>query len=201
AGNPAPDGLVDALGSRLRPALRRLAAAAGTEGVVAAAATRVAATLPALPASRVTVKALGPLGVWRAGEPVDDADLRRQRVRELLCFLIVRSRVRREEISAELWPGLDDRGRNLRVTLNYLQRVLQPERSPSDPPYFLRSIGPWLSFEGRDRLEVDVWAVDELLDEADRAERSGNPAGALAAYTRALPLWRGEPVARSGERS
>ena len=59
------------------------------------------------------------------------------------------------DITGELWPDLDDRGHNLRVTLGYLQRVLQPDRASNDPPYFLRSNGPWLSLEGRDHLVVD----------------------------------------------
>jgi DNA-binding SARP family transcriptional activator len=81
------------------------------------------------------------------------------------------------------------------MTLSYLQRVLQPARGSSDPPYFLRSNGPWLSLEGTDRLDVDAWRLAAWLDEADAAEKAGTPAAALSAYVEALPLWRGEPFA------
>ena len=195
AGNAPPDALIAAIGSQLRPALKRLAEHAAVAPEVVAAASRMTAALPALPAGRLTINVLGPLEIWHDERRVADSNVRRQRVRELLCFLVVRGRARREEITEELWPELDDRGRNLRVTLNYLQRVLQPERGASDPPYFLRSSGPWLSLEGTDRLEVDAWQLTALLDEADRCERAGTPAAALAAYTRALLLWRGDPFA------
>lgn len=42
---------------------------------------------------------------------------------------------------------------------------------------------------------MDAWELDARLDQADRAEREGAPALALAAYREALPLWRGEPFA------
>jgi DNA-binding SARP family transcriptional activator len=195
AGNRAPDTLVVALGPRLRPALQAIVSATSSGPTIKTAAAALLVTLPALPNQHVRINVLGPLSVSRDDEPVSDGDVRRQRVRELLSFLVVRRRARREDITEELWPELDDRGHNLRVTLGYLQRVLQPDRARNDPPYFLRSHGLWLSLEGRDHLEVDSWALDDLLDEADRAERAGTPAVALAAYRAALPLWRGEPHA------
>jgi DNA-binding SARP family transcriptional activator len=195
AGNPAPPALVTALGSSLREWLRALVDEGTASAPVLAAAKRMAAELPAVPAGTVEVNVLGPLEVVRAGDIVSDPDLRRQRVRELLCFLVIRRRARREEIIDGLWPELDDRGRNLRTTLNYLQRVLQPERPASDPPYFLRTDGAWLSLDGPERLDVDAWRLDVLLDDAERAEQAGTPTAAIAAYRDALPLWRGEPYA------
>ena len=183
------------LGVRLRPALQALAAANGPGGATRKAAGEIVAGLPATPTSHVRIEVLGPLVVQRDEGAVDHPDLRRQRVRELLTFLVVHRRARREEITDELWPELDDRGRNLRVTLNYLQRVLQPDRDATEPPYFLRADGAWLALDGPDRLTVDLWELDALLDQAAAAERDGSPAAALDAYARALRLWRGEPLA------
>jgi DNA-binding SARP family transcriptional activator len=42
---------------------------------------------------------------------------------------------------------------------------------------------------------VDVWRLDELVDEANAAERAGRLAAAIQAYRACLPLWRGEPFA------
>lgn len=195
ADNSPPGELLEAIGSRLRPALRVALDTPGTSAAVAAGCARLLVDLPAEPTSRLRIRVLGPLELLRDGETVAQPELRRQRVRELLCFLVARRRVRREEVTEELWPELDDRGRNLRVTLSYLQRVLQPERGDGDPPYFVRSTGPWLTLEGPERLAVDAWELDARLDHADRAERDGAPALALAAYREALPLWRGEPFA------
>jgi DNA-binding SARP family transcriptional activator len=194
AGNPAPDDLVAALGSQTRPALKRLIET-GSAASVAAAAAAMAAALPALPDARLSINVLGPLEIWHDDHRFEDPDIRRQRVRELLSFLVVRGRARREEVAEELWPDHDSSGRNLRVTLNYLQHVLQPGRDMNDPPYFVRSNGPWLSLEGADRLDVDAWKLVALLDDAEAAEKAGRPAAALAAYVEALPLWRGEPYA------
>jgi len=122
-------------------------------------------------------------------------DLRRQRVQALLCYLVIEPHVRRQEVAAALWPELSDGGRNLRVTLNYLQRLFQPDRPPGEPAYFLRDEGAWLRLTGGVHLDVDAWELENRLDEADDAERSAAPTAALAAYRSALSLWRGEPYA------
>src|SRR5437763_2990677 len=114
AGNAPPDALIAAIGSQLCPALKRLSEHAAVAPEVVAAASRMTAALPALPAGRLTINVLGPLEIWHDERRVADSNVRRQRVRELLCFLVVRGRARREEITEELWPELDDRGRNLR---------------------------------------------------------------------------------------
>jgi LuxR family transcriptional regulator, maltose regulon positive regulatory protein len=194
AGNPPPAALLDALGDQQRPMLRAVLTTSTTPQV-AAAAKQMIAKVPAIPAYRLRIGILGPLDLRRDDEAISAADLRRRRVRELLCYLVAHRRVRREEVAAELWPELDDGGRNLRVTLNYLQRVLQPERLEGSPPYFIRSDGTWLTLVDDERLQVDAWILDARLDEADAAERSGAPAAALAAYRAVLPLWRGEPFA------
>jgi LuxR family transcriptional regulator, maltose regulon positive regulatory protein len=70
-----------------------------------------------------------------------------------------------------------------------------PDRHTGDAPYFIRQDGAWLRLVGEDRLEVDAWELEARLEEGERAERSGAPATALAAYQTMLPLWRGEPYA------
>jgi LuxR family transcriptional regulator, maltose regulon positive regulatory protein len=130
--------------------------------------------------------------------PCDHPNLRRARVRELLCYLVAHGRRRREQVTDELWADLDDGGRNLRTTLNYLHVVLEPDRSPGEPTYFVRSEGLWLSLERIDRLSTDFWELEDRLQQAERAEQSNEPAAALEAYDRMLPLWRGDPFADGG---
>jgi LuxR family transcriptional regulator, maltose regulon positive regulatory protein len=55
--------------------------------------------------------------------------------------------------------------------------------------------GDLRGLEGGDRLDVDLWQLESLLDDADAAEQAGHPAAALAAYDVALPRWRAEPFA------
>jgi DNA-binding SARP family transcriptional activator len=97
---------------------------------------------------------------------------------------------------AELWPDLDEAAanRNLRVTLAYLQNLLEPERDEEDPPYFIRSAGAALHLvtEG---LDVDIRKFKGCLDEARRLERQGALSAALSAYERATDLWSGDYLA------
>jgi DNA-binding SARP family transcriptional activator len=193
AGNPPPDDLLDAVGPRLHAISRGLASS--TSAAVAASVTNLVARRAVPPPYRLTINVLGTLEMSRDEVTFVCPELRRTRVRELISYLIARKTARREAVAADLWPQSRDGAHNLRVTLNYLQRVLQPERTTREPPYFLRSDGPWLKLADDDRLRVDVWVLDQLLDEADAAERSNEPGAALAALRSALPIWRGEPYA------
>ena len=165
----------------------------------------MAQSLPAVPQYRLRIDVLGPIRLWRDGVAVEHPELRRQRVRELLCYLVVHRRARREAVGEELWPDVADPGQNLRVTLNYLQTVLQPERARDDRPYFLRAGGTWLELAVDERLEIDAWHLEARLDEADAAEpkrRGGRrarrlPGRAAAVARRAVP---GRPVPRAGRR-
>jgi DNA-binding SARP family transcriptional activator len=194
AGNPPPADLVRAIGPAAREPLRRVADRTSS-GRLQRAARSLLDQLPLTPSATLRLGVLGPVAVWRGDTPVEHAHLRRARVRALLCLMVARRRARREELAEELWPDLDDPGRNLRTTLSYLQQVLEPDRAASEPAYFLRPEGSWLTLVDDEYLAVDAWQLDSYLDAADAAERGGKPAAALDAYRAALPLWRGEPYA------
>jgi DNA-binding SARP family transcriptional activator len=161
---------------------------------IAAAARTLLREIPAEPGYRLQLRVLGPLELRRDGEVVAAPELRRERVRQLLGYLLVHGRATRGAITAALWPDLDESGasRNLRVTLAYLQNVLEPDRSELDPPYFLRSSGTALYLVGGDALEVDAREFDRHVEEALGLERQGAPSAALAAYLRATDLWCGD---------
>lgn len=192
AGSPAPSDLPQALGADLRPLLRRLADEHPVRAVAAAAAT-LAAAIPALPSTTLDISVLGPLVVRHDGVPIDSAELRRRRVRELLCCLVFHREVRRDALAVDLWPDHPDPAQNLRVTLAYLQRVLQPDRGADDPPFFVRTHHGSLRLEPSEELTVDVWSFDTRMDAAVAADRAGSPAEALDAYLGAIGSWRGEP--------
>jgi DNA-binding SARP family transcriptional activator len=198
AGNPPPPDLLREVGSPARPALSRIEATAGSRAV-GRVAHELLEHLPLSPSSRMRIGVIGPVALWRDGAPVEHEHLRRRRVRELLCVLVARRQVRREELADQLWPDLDDPGRNLRTTLNYLQQALEPARPATAPPYFVRSEGPWLTLVDDEHLFVDAWELESHLDAADRAEQAGHPAEALDAYREVLPLWRGEPYSDVAE--
>ncbi len=182
--------VLEDLGPRVRTTLR--ARAGGPPGAVASAARRLLRELPAAPAHRLSLRVLGPMELRRDGVVVSAPELRRERVRQLLAYLLVHDRPTRSAVTADLWPDLDEQAaaRNLRVTLAYLHALLEPGRGELDPPWFVRSAGPVLHLVVDGALEVDARTFERDLDEAARLERQGVPSAALPVYRRALDLWR-----------
>ncbi|WP_448611824.1 BTAD domain-containing putative transcriptional regulator [Geodermatophilus sp. URMC 60] len=196
AGQDGARAVVEALGPGARPTLRAQAATASS-APLAATARALLRTIPAVPTARLHLRALGPLELRRDGVVVTAPELRRERVRQLLGYLLVHDRPTRTAITSELWPDLDDAaaGKNLRVTLAYLQNVLEPQRGELDPPYFLRSAGAVLHLVVDEALQIDVLEFERALDEAARLERQGAPSAALSAYLQAAELWGGDLLA------
>ena len=66
----------------------------------------------------------------------------------------------------------------------------------------VRSEGATLRLTTHGWLQVDAWQIEDLLDRAAEAERTGEPSAALDLYRRALSLYGGPtcptPVMRSG---
>jgi DNA-binding SARP family transcriptional activator len=195
AGQEEGRALLEDLGASARSTLR--AQSRSAVAPVAATAHRLLREIPAVPSYRLDLRVLGPLELRRDGVPVAAPELRRERVRQLLAYLVGHDRPTRAAVTADLWPDLDETaaGRNLPVTLTHLQSVLEPGRSDPDPPCFLRSSGPVLHLVVDGPLVVDAREFERYLDEAAVLERQGVPSAALDAYQRALDLWRGDYLA------
>ncbi len=160
------------------------------------AAATVAGRLPVPPTAQLELRILGPVELRRDGALVDAADWRRERVRSLLAHLALHDMVSRARLADELWPGLDReaQSRNLRVTLTYLLRVLEPERGPRDPSFFVRQHGGNLTLHPGAWLTIDVHEFDALCQRATDADAQGSPAVALEHALRAADLWRSDPA-------
>ncbi len=174
AGNPPPDELVLAMFD------------AATEATIE---ERAKAPEP------LAISVLGPLTIERSGLSVDSPIMRRARVRELLSYLVAFRVVRREVVADELWPDANDAAHNLRVTLNYLHQLLEPDRAAGHRSVFVQATKEWLSLTSASGVAVDLWALEEHLDQADAAEEATDIRGALGHYAMVLSLWRGEPLA------
>jgi LuxR family transcriptional regulator, maltose regulon positive regulatory protein len=120
--------LLEQIGAPARSVLRQQLDHARSP--IATTARALLRQLPAVPPHQLQVRTLGPLELRRDGVEVAAPKLRRERVRQLLAYLLTHERPARAAITAELWPDLDDAaaGRNLRVTLGHLQDVLGFER-------------------------------------------------------------------------
>jgi DNA-binding SARP family transcriptional activator len=191
AGRPEGGALLEALGPRGREAMR---AEAATRTHRAKLAKSLLAAVPAPPADLTEVAVLGPLAIARNGAPVTDGDLRRERVRALLAFLVGHRTTSRAAIIAALWPDLDERAaaNNLRVTMTYLLRVLEPGRPARESAYLVRVGGQAVTLATSDWLRIDVDRFAEHVARAARAEADGTPSLALEHNLAAVALYRGE---------
>lgn len=169
---------------------------------LAASAASLAASTPRRPTDAVEVRVLGPLELRRAGRPVtDDRWTRRQRVRDLLALLVHRRVVERTEIAVTLWPdkSAESASSNLRFTLSQLNGVLEPGRMPSDPAWFVRSVGSRVELLGRDRLSIDVDRFEEEVRAGTLDDRAGSPDLALEHYLAACSWYRGDYLAGASD--
>jgi len=188
-GRPEGRTLLQAIGAPARPFVEALT----RTGLVDRAAGGLLKDMPNPPEHAVEVRLLGPPELWRGGSMVDDAAWRRDRVRQLLAFLVLHPSTTRDAVADALWPELDAdaAANNLRGTLSHLLGVLQPGRRSRDPSYFVARRDRHLLLAGTDRLRIDVWDFESGLDRAEQAERAGTPSVALTAYREAIVLWRG----------
>jgi LuxR family transcriptional regulator, maltose regulon positive regulatory protein len=191
AGRPEAVPLLDALALPGRRAARHLAR---ERTPLAAAARALLAAVPAPPLRGVELAVLGPLALRRGGENVTGGELRRERVRELLAFLVLHRKATRKAIVAALWPDLDERSgaNNLRVTLTYLLRLLEPDRAAGEPAYTVRIDGQDVRLVAGTALRIDTDAFDEHVMAARSAEGEGTPSVALDHLLAAAHLYRGD---------
>ncbi|HEX5947609.1 MAG TPA: BTAD domain-containing putative transcriptional regulator, partial [Acidimicrobiales bacterium] len=168
---------------------------------VRTAARAALARLAVPPSAHLELRLLGTPELCGDGVPVTAPEWRRERVRSLLAYLVLRGGAGRGEAADDLWPTLDAeaQSRNLRVTLTYLLRVLEPDRTPRGPSFFVRQEGNRLRLQAGGHLDVDVWAFDALADRAFEADRNGSPSAALDAALAAVELWRADPTELASE--
>jgi len=109
-----------------------------------------------------------------------------------VCALVGLREIRRARLGTLLWPEFDEKAvsANLRLTLNYVQALLEPERTRGDAPWFLRQTAGSLTLRVDDHLSVDAWEFERELDAADAAKTT--PSVELQHLVAATDLWRGE---------
>lgn len=191
--------LLDALWPGVQPDVRRRAE--DPDDPLQRPARTALARLPVPPRGRLDLRLLGPVELRRDGALIDAPDWRRERVRSLLAHLVLRPSASREVVAADLWPTLDAdaQSRNLRVTLTYLLRVLEPDRAERDATFFVRSHGGGLVLHRGEQLGIDVWSFDERAAAAVDADRQGAPSVALQLMEEAVTLWRDDPAELANE--
>jgi DNA-binding SARP family transcriptional activator len=180
-------------GSAARSVFRELAAVSQDD--LARGARALAAAIPAGPVAPLEIRLLGPLELRMHGERMAPPELRRERVRHLLIYLVIHRSVDREILTAALWPDADARSgpSNLRVNLTHLLRALEPDRSPGEASFFVRQDQGRLALSGEPFLRIDLDELSSRLERAAAATESGTHTLALEHLEAAVALWRGEP--------
>jgi DNA-binding SARP family transcriptional activator len=186
--------LVDNVGEAARDELRHLAG--GGDHCVARQAAALLGRLPIEPAELLEIGVLGPLVIGRDGRRIDAPELRRNRVRELLSVLVIEPNLNRDRAVGLLWPELDAEtgGKNLRVTLAHLRRLLEPDRPSGEASFHLRTDGTTIQLFASRKLVVDVWELRRLSAEAWRARREGDVDRAVELFEAATSQWRSTPL-------
>ena len=149
---------------------------------------------PPEPGSDVRIEVLGDLRLVVDGAVVTDPIWARSRVRQLLLYLLLHPVASRDGICDAMWPGLapDAARNNLRVTLSYLNRLLEPGRPPGAAATVIHQDGPQLTLVIDRPRTTDVGEFAAALDAAQRAEDEGRLTLALAHQRRAVELYRGD---------
>jgi predicted ATPase/DNA-binding SARP family transcriptional activator len=142
----------------------------------------------ASPVPQLYVRALGPLAVRVAGQPVEPGRWSYSKPRELFAYLLLNPRgATREQIGEALWPGAARASvkNNFHVTLHHLRKALER------PEWIVREAD-------RYRLNpavvtvVDATRFEEAARSALRLADSGDSADAAAALRHAHALYTGE---------
>jgi DNA-binding SARP family transcriptional activator len=186
--------LLEPMGSGARPALHRQRTS--PVPAVARAAARLLADVARVPSRPVAVDVLGPLRL-AVGDETWPAQLNRKAVRELLFLLVEHGTVTRTRAAATIWPDLADAAarNNLRVTLSYLVRALEPDRDPADPPFFVVERGDQIALVDSPHLTVDVWRFRAYVAAARLHEQAGAVDATITASLEAVALYRGDYLA------
>jgi DNA-binding SARP family transcriptional activator len=161
------------------------------------AAGRLVEELGAHTDEPLSIDVLGPLRLRVGADEVTNPELRRSRVRTVLALLVLRGPMRRERICDLLWPDLEPAAaaQNLRVTLSRLRRVVEPDRAAGQSTSRIRTHGDSIELAGPPVVDTDLARFNRDLAAADQARSIGDSTEELDCLTRAVELWRGEPLA------
>lgn len=136
---------------------------------------------------RLRVSVLGPLRAWRDGQPLDLGPVRQQAVLAALALCPDRV-VSQQELRDGVWGMEPPAGNVVPVYVYRLRKILDAGDGRDS---VIRRDRCGYRFAG-DAVELDVTELEEFVT---AAEATDDPAEVVRACTRALDLFRGEPLA------
>ncbi len=142
---------------------------------------------------RWVIRLLGTFEIEHDGQPLPDSVWHTQQAKQVLKILILAHGrpVPAERLMEWLWPGTKPSATavTLRSTVHALRRVLEPDRAPRQPARYIVTRPPGYAFEPDETFWIDVYAFEDLLDQAARTRHPGHKRHVLA---QALNLYRGD---------
>lgn len=139
----------------------------------------------------VLVCLLGTFRVLKMGKPVMGANS--GNMETLLRYLALHydHPVSREALLYAIWPEADcvQAGQSLNSLIYSLRKLLRGETSDVLP---VLQMDGYYELNSRAGVSVDVVCFDQLVDAGDGRAQSGNMTTAIAAYSRAVRLYRGD---------
>ncbi|MFE4173065.1 BTAD domain-containing putative transcriptional regulator [Streptomyces sp. NPDC056909] len=145
-----------------------------------------------VPGPWLRVSVLGPLRVRLAGRPVDVGPVRQQAVLAALALSPDRS-VSRRQLLDGVWGTESPGGNVVPVYVYRLRKSLRTGTGECPDSVIRRDRYGYGLVHGV--VEVDVACVEELVTAAGAAERASDLTEAVRLCSRALELFRGEPLA------
>lgn len=154
-----------------------------------------------VPSRVLEASVLGPLELYRDGQLVADPVLRRRRVRELFCYLVVHPQTTRSSVASALWPDLEHSAGldNLRVNLSHLTKLVDPNWEGDGAPRLLCIQGTGLSLAVGSGLRIDADELEQDFDRAVLAEERKELHRALESYGQAIARYRGPYLLDAGD--
>lgn len=140
------------------------------------------------------VQTLGRFRAWRGEEEIELTEWRRESARCLFLLLLTKRRLflHKEEIMDCLWPEAnpDAAVRDFKVALNTLLNVLEPDRQPRSPSFFIQREGPAYYFNLASGFWLDAEEFEGLVSRAEDVA-ADRPDQSETLLKRALELYGG----------
>jgi DNA-binding SARP family transcriptional activator len=148
------------------------------------------------PGYQLRVQTLGGFQVWRGCQPIEHGDWKREKTRQLWQLLVTyrNAPLDREQICEYLWPGTapEAAGRNFKVALNTLYKVLEPDRVAGNESSYVLREGTIYGLRPGCDVYLDVEQFVSLVRTAENHLAQHDEEKAVEIYKKALDLYTGE---------
>jgi DNA-binding SARP family transcriptional activator/predicted ATPase len=144
----------------------------------------------------LTIRLLGPLQIWRHGEPLPPDAWPTQKTRLLLLMLLTERghSVPKERLMERLWPELTpaSAANSLRVNISHLRRLLDSTRDRSAESSLIHTHAEGYRFQSTPDCWIDVDAFWDAVARGQHWARRQMWGLAIAAWQMATDLYHGD---------